>query len=94
MNKFKYKKYDYSKIGIKPKLHFRYVVDELGYEPLKSIFNAENGDLAHILADEIKRGYAFRYSKSCEKRYDVNDIDFEWEIITPTGTYKSNETGS
>ena len=94
MAKFKYEKYNYSKIGIKPKLRFRYMVSELEYEPLRNIFNAENGELANKLAEGLKKVYAFRYSKSREKHYDVNDIDFEWEIIIPGRRYKSNETSS
>jgi hypothetical protein len=70
------------------------MVSELEYEPLKNIFNAENGELANKLAEVLKKAYAFRYSKSREKHYDVNDIDFEWEIITPDRKYKSNEASS
>ena len=94
MDKFKYKKYDYSKIGIKPKLHFRYSISEYEYDALGNMFCAENGELANKLAEELKKAYAFRYSESRERHYDVNDIDFEWEVITPTGTFKSNETSS
>jgi hypothetical protein len=94
MGKFKYEKYNYSKIGIKPKLRFQYSVSEYEYDALKNIFCAENGKLANILAEELKKAYAFRYSESREKNYDINDIDFEWEVITPVGTFKSDETSS
>lgn len=94
MDKFKYKKYDYSKIGIKPKLRFHYSVSEYEYDALKNMFCAENGKLANMLANELKKAHAFRYSESRKRHYDVNDIDFEWEVITPTGTFKSNETSS
>jgi hypothetical protein len=94
MAKFKYEKYNYSKIGIKPKLRFQYSVSEYEYDALKNLFYAENRELANKLAEELKKAYAFRYSESRENHYDVSDIDFEWEVITPDRRYKSNETSS
>ena len=94
MAKFKYEKYNYSKIGIEPKLRFQYSVSEYEYDALKNLFYAENRELANKLAEELKKAYAFRYSESCENHYDVSDIDFEWEVITPDRRYKSNETSN
>lgn len=94
MGKFKYEKYNYSKIGIKSKLCFEYVDSHYEYDSLRTISSCENMDLVHKLFDELKRAYASSYSVEYRKKNEVSDIDFEWTITTPGEIYKSNETSN
>lgn len=94
MGKFKYQRYNYSKIGIKPKIHFQEIINDLQYSYLGNIFSCSGRDLVNILVNELKRGYANKISYDKDINYSVNDIDFEWTVITPDGTYRSNETSS
>lgn len=79
MGKFKYEKYDYSKVGIceANKWSSVYTVETLGD------ITAYNNDAAKILYEEIKKYY---YDKKPNYKYDPN-IDWTWELITPVKTY-------
>ena len=94
MGKFKFEKYDYAKIGIKKKFHLRQVLGRTHYQALGNIFHCYGRDLAETLVGHLKESYK-NLSENGTKisDYDVS-CDWEWEIITPEGTYKSNETSS
>ena len=94
MEKFKYEKYNYSKIGIKPKIHFQQIIDNSQYNALGYIFSSNGRDLVNLLTEELKKAYANKMSYDKGINYSVSDIDFEWTVITPDGTYKSNEASS
>lgn len=94
MGNFKFERYNYAKIGIKPKIHFQQIIDNLQYNALSSIFTAYGKNLVDILVNELKMGYANRISEDKGLKYEISDIDWEWTIITPERTYKSNETSS
>jgi hypothetical protein len=93
MGKFKFEKYDYTKV-VKRKVHIHYKVTDLEYEALNRAFNVNGEELIEIFVRHLKRSYINEYAGKNSYKYNINDFNWEWEIITPNGTYKSNETGS
>ena len=94
MEKFKYEKYDYAKIGIKKKLFFRQIFNNTECDALGRIFHCNGSELMNVLTNHIKKNYISERNRFSEKNYSIDDFDWEWEIITPERTYKSNETSN
>jgi len=90
MGKFKYEIYDYSKVGIeKKKFFFRKMLSNYEWKAIKTIAYTPE-EAAKVLFSELKKAIL---DKKPNYKYNPN-IDWEWEIITPERTYKSNETSS
>jgi hypothetical protein len=94
MGKYKYESYDYSKVGIKEKVCFSHEFTQRDYELLGTLFNARGEELVNALLSQLKNSYTNVKSKFNKKNYKIDDFNWEWEIITPERTYKSNETSS
>lgn len=94
MEKFKYEKYDYAKIGIKKKFYFQRVLTQHEHESLGTVFNCSGKELMDMLVANLKDSYVFNISMNEKKDYKIDDFDWEWKIITPEGTYRSNEASS
>ena len=93
MNKFKFEKYDYTKV-LKRKINIRYKVTELEYQALNSVFRVSGEELVDTFVRHLKRSYINEYAGKDSYKYSINDFDWEWEITTPGGIYKSNDTSS
>ena len=84
MNKFKFEKYDYTKV-LKKKLHYRYIVSNIEYESRRTLFGETDKDILKDYMDLMK--------KYCnQKKFEDFDVELEAEIIMPHKTYKFNET--
>ena len=94
MEKFKYEVYDYSKAGIKKKLYFQQVLTALEYEALGNVFRYQGKELIETFVAHLKNSYTTEKSRFDGKDYKIDDFIWEWKIITPEGTYKSDETSS
>lgn len=93
MNKFKFEKYDYTKV-LKRKINIHYRVTELEYQALNSVFRVNGKELMDTFVRHLKRSYINEYAGKDSYKYSINDFNWEWEVITPEGTYKSNDTSS
>ena len=93
MAKFKYECYDYTKV-LKRKINIRYRITEHEYEALNSVFRVNGEELIETFVRLLKRNYINEYAGKDSYKYSINDFTWEWELITPERTYKSNETSS
>lgn len=93
MAKFKYERYDYTKV-LKRKINICYRITELEYEALNSAFRVNGEELIETFVRLLKRSYINKYAGKDSYKYGINDFNWEWEVITPERTYKSNETSS
>ena len=93
MNKYKYEKYNYNKV-LGRKWHIRHILTNREYEALTNVFTCDGEKLIDILVKHLKRSYINEYAGEDSYKYSINDFDWEWEIITPNKTYRSNETSS
>ena len=93
MGKFKFEKYDYTKV-LKRKINIRYKITDLEYQALNSAFRVNGEELVETFVRHLKRSYINEYAGKDSYKYSINDFDWEWEITTPGGIYKSNDTSS
>ena len=93
MKKYKFEKYDYTKV-VKRKINIHYRITNLEYEALGNAFRVSGEELVDTFVRHLKRSYINEYAGKDSYKYSINDFDWEWEVITPEGTYKSNETSS
>ena len=93
MGNFKFEKYDYTKV-LKRKINIRYKITELEYQALNSVFRVSGEELVDTFVRHLKRSYINEYAGKDSYKYSINDFDWEWEITTPGGIYKSNDTSS
>jgi hypothetical protein len=71
------------------KFFFRKMLSDYEWKAIKTIAYTP-GEAANVLFSELKKAIL---DKKPNYKYNPN-IDWEWEIITPERTYKSNETSS
>ena len=93
MKKYKYEKYDYTKV-VKRKINIHYKITNLEYEALGNAFSVSGEELVDTFVRHLKRSYINEYAGEDSYKYSINDFDWEWEITTPGGIYKSNDTSS
>ena len=93
MGNFKFEKYDYTKV-LKRKINIHYRVTNLEYEALGNVFRVSGEELVETFVKHLKRSYINEYAGEDSYKYNINDFNWEWEVITPEGTYKSNEASS
>ena len=93
MAKFKYERYDYTKV-LKRKINICYRMTEPEYEALNSVFRVDGEELIETFVRLLKRSYINEHAGKDFYKYSINDFNWEWEVITPERIYKSNETSS
>lgn len=93
MGKFKFEKYDYTKV-LKRKINIRYIITNPEYEVLSRVFGVNGEELVETFVRYLKRSYINEYAGKDSYKYSINDFNWEWEVITPEGTYKSNEASN
>jgi len=94
MDKFNYKIYDYSKIGIpKERVFYRRAYSEWEVDYLKRncFNNLSNQQIAEKLVESLKDNL---YNNGPWVYKDSPNFDFEWEIIMPEKTFNFHDTSS
>lgn len=93
MRKFKFEKYDYTKV-LKKKINIHYTMTTPEYEALSSAFSVNGEELVETFVRHLKRSYINKYVGKDSYKYSIDGFNWEWKVITPDRTYMSNETNS